>query len=339
MNLSMKLTYPAGGTNLPIVVLMHGFNEEAADFDAAALKRFPRYGAFCAFVDMRGRGSSSGTPDVSAREIYDIADAITYITTNYADIVDADNINLVGYSGGGGNAYAVAAKFPDLFNTVTAFFGISDYGHDVTDGWYQNGATAQSKTNMETWIGDNPTNVPNAYHARAHVLGVTNYTGGQLMIFHDEGDTSVPVVNSTNVTDAMDAAGLTNYADYITIAATSSYYRWSHGLPNYPANVIRAEPTFMDVITAGTHAAWTIPASGTVTVLGYIVTKRFTIWLRATGGSTYGLDAAATVVYDTTTDTYTITPLTTGGIDVTITQGAKTGSATNITAETAVVVA
>ena len=145
MDLTMKLSYPAGGTNLPIVVVMHGFSQAVSDFDTPAFKRFARYGAFCAFVEMRGRGASDGTPDVSAREIYDIVDAVTYITTTYADIVDADNINLVGYSGGGGNAYAVAAKFPDLFSTVTAFFGISDYGHDVTDGWYQNGATAGSK--------------------------------------------------------------------------------------------------------------------------------------------------------------------------------------------------
>ena len=337
MDLTMKLSYPAGGTNLPIVVVMHGFSQAVSDFDTPAFKRFARYGAFCAFVEMRGRGSSDGTPDVSAREIYDIVDAVTYIITTYADIVDADNINLVGYSGGGGNAYAVAAKFPDLFNTVTAFFGISDYGHDVTDGWYQNGATAGSKTSLETWIGDNPTNAPKSYHARAHVLGVTNYTGGYLWIFHDDQDTSVPIVNTTNVTDALDAAALTNYADSITTVASNP--RWTHSLPIAGAAVIRAETTFMPVIVAGTHAVWTIAASGTVTVLGYIVTKRFTIWLRATGGSTYGLDAAATVAYNTTTDTYTITPLTTGGIDVTITQGAKTGSATNITAETAVVVA
>lgn len=336
MNLSMKLSYPAGGTNLPIVIVMHGFAQSVADFDTPAFKRFARYGAFCAFVEMRGRGSSEGTPDVSAREIYDIVDAVTYITTNYSGVVDANNINLVGYSGGGGNAYAIAAKFPDLFNTVTVFFGVSDYGYDVTDGWYQNGATAGTKTSMETWIGGNPTGVPNSYHARAHVLGVTNYTGGYLWIFHDDQDTSVPIINMTNVTDALDAAALTNYADSIT--TTSSNPRWTHSLPIAGAAVIRAETTFMPVIVAGTHAAWTVATSGTVTVLGYIATKRFTIWLRATGGSTYGLDAAATVVYDTATDTYTITPLTTGGIDVTIAQGAKVGSGTNITGETSVVV-
>jgi hypothetical protein len=131
----------------------------------------------------------------------------------------------------------------------------------------------------------------------------------------------------------MDAAGLTNYTKSVTTIGSSP--RWLHGYPEDNADLIEAEATWIAKVKA--QAAWTIAASGTVTVIGYIVTKRFTIWLRSNGSTTYGLDAVATVVYNTATDTYTVTPLT-GAIDVTITQGAKSGSAVGITEATEIVV-
>jgi hypothetical protein len=205
---------------------------------------------------------------------------------------------------------------------------MSDYGHDATDGWYQNGAGVEHKANMESWIGDNPTNVPDAYHARAHVLGMTNYSGGHLFLLHDDDDNNVPVVNITNVKDVLDAAGLTNY----TVNRTDSgdTYRWVHGYPTSgtaTASLIVAEPIFINPIVDNTYSAWTIPASGTVTVCGYIKTKRFTIWLggltEAAAGA--GLNEVATVAYNTVTGEYTVNPLT-GNMDVFIKQGSMTAA-------------
>jgi len=111
---------------------------------------------------------------------------------------------------------------------------------------------------------------------------------------------------------------------------------YGHGYPATNPLLIPPEATFLrDAIS---RAVWEIPASGTVTVIGYIVTKRFSVWLNTHGTAITGIDAAATVVYNTEIDTYTVTPLTTGGVDVVITQGGKTGISTNISTETVITV-
>jgi len=335
MALKANIAYKSGKTGLPILVIMHGFSDTTTVFAATIKARFAYNNVFTLFVEMRGRNGSGGSQDCSAREIHDIYDAVEYVKTNYASIIDSNQVHLVGYSGGGGNAFACAAKFPDYFNTLTSFFGMSDYGHDAVDGWYQNGADAGHKTLMETWIGDNPTNVPDAYHARAHVLGIANYSGGHINMLQDDDDAVIPYVNITNVKDILDGAGLSNYTINRTTAANA--YRWIHGYPtsgSATASLIVAENIFINPIVAKTYPAWTIPATGTVTVCGYVITKRFSIWL---GGLTEaavgaGLDEIATVSYNTTTDQYTVTPLT-GNMDVYIKQGTKTANQ-SITEET-----
>jgi dienelactone hydrolase len=320
MTLSANATYQPHLTGQPILVVMHGFSGTSGSFTTATKERIAGYGVFALFVEMRGRDTSGGTADASAREIQDIIDAVEYVKTRYASIVDPDNVNIVGYSGGGGNALASAAKFPDYWNTVTSFFGMSDYGYDATDGWYQNGADAGHITSMQTWIGGTPAAVPDAYHARAHVLAITNYSGGHLWLFHDASDSSVPVVNSQNVADAMGSAALTNYTLNITTAADST--RWVHGYPNTgeQASLIEAEPTFITPIMSGTNPAWTVPASGTLKVAGYLVTKRFDLWL-GTGDNEFG-----EVTYNMTTRVFTITS-DTGAADYALTLKGQTPSA------------
>jgi pimeloyl-ACP methyl ester carboxylesterase len=330
------ITYPFnGGTSMPLVVLMHSYSTDYSQFATATRKRFAStYGnAFVVMPNMRGRGTSEGSKDSGGREIQDIIDAIAYIKANYGSLIDEDQTHIVGHSGGGGNALSCAARFPDTFNSITSCYGISDYGHDVTDGWYQNASQA-FKDVMDTQIGGSPVAVPDNYHARASVLAVANYTGGHLWLFADDEDAVVNVANSRRV----DALGLSNCTYSETGVGDSP--RWTHGVPNVGEadGIIQAEPTYMPPITSKTYPVWTVPASGTLAVVGWLTTKRFSIWVRANGSTPYGLDAAATVAYNTATDTYTVTPLS-GAIDVSITQGAKTGSATNITEATEIVVA
>jgi pimeloyl-ACP methyl ester carboxylesterase len=266
--------------------------------------------------DMRGRSGANGANDASGREIYDIYDALVAFRARYADYVDPDIAIIAGHSGGGANVLAACCKFPDTFAAAVDIYGIADYGRDPTNGWYQN--TGAYTSVIAAAVGDTPTNTPDAYYARDAVAAIHNYTGGKLVLLHDTGDTDVPYVNSTRIKAAMDAVGLTNYATSFTTVGDSP--RWTHASV-YPigANWAAAKAVFLPLIAGA--AAWTIPASGTVTVIGYIKTKRFSIWLN------YGLDAAATVVYDTVAGTYTVTPLTSNAVvAVTITQGAKSAS-------------
>lgn len=333
-NLFAAYKYPTGGTNLPIVVLMHGWRLETTEFSVMTMNRIASYGLFALAVGMRGRNGADGTKDASAREIFDIVDAVEQVRTNFASVVDPNKVAIVGYSGGGGNALAAACKCPDYWNVVVSHFGMSDYGRNDPNGWYYNnggGYTAE----IATAVGDTPSNVPNQYYARDATVAIPNFSGGKLRLYHDKADNTVPWVHSSRIAAAMDAAGLSNYVASYTQQGDA--VRWIHGDPDSSPDLITAEPAWSADILS--QAAWTVPASGTVTVIGYIKTKRFTIWLNANGTASLGIDAAATVAYNTATDTYTVTPLTTGGVDVAITQGTKTGSATNITGATVITVA
>lgn len=331
-NLYTKCAYCTTGTNLPIVLLMHGWTGDADSFAAATIQRFAHYGFFVVVPGMRGRNGADGSRDASAREIYDIYDALQWARTNYAAYVSEDKAAIVGYSGGGGNALAAACKFPDTWNCVVSFFGMSDYGRDAVDGWWANNGGVYT-VSIQNSVGGTPAVVPQNYYARDATAAITNYTGGHIYLFHDDADATVPIVHSERIGAIMLAAGMSNYTEDYTSAADP--VRWSHGYPTPGSDLVEAEPSFKDAIED--NAVWTIEPAGSVVVIGYIVTKRFTIWLRKNGTTSWGVSAAAEVSYDTVGLSYTVTPLTTP-IDVSITQGTRSGSVTNISGVTVIYV-
>lgn len=312
-----RYCYLSASTNMPIVILMHGFNGDYTAISDAVLQNVASYGLFAATVGMRGRSGRTGSQDASGREIHDIYDALTAIRTVHAARVNALDAAIVGYSGGGGNVLAALAKFPDTWLCGADHFGIADYGRDATDGWYVQSPGDQPT--LRTWIGGSPVAVPDNYYARDAVAAIANYSAGKLFLYHDSEDTAVPVVHSQRVAAAMAAAGRTNYTYSETTPASSP--RWTHGYPEAGSEIARTIPTWAAHVAARTTPTWTIPASGTIAVIGYIVTKRFSLWLGT------GQSEVATVAYNTATDQYTVTPLT-GSVTVTITQGAKTATQT-----------
>jgi pimeloyl-ACP methyl ester carboxylesterase len=303
-------------SRLPILILVHGWGGDGTSFDGDdTLTRMANYGFFVASVGMRGRNLADGSRDASGREIHDIYDLLAYVRATYPTIVSQDIACLYGLSGGGGNVLAAACKFPDAWNVVVSQFGMSDYGRDGTNGWYNN-ASSPYPAEIAASIGDTPTNVPDRYYARDATVAIQNYSGGYLYLYHDKQDTLVPWVHSNRIKLALDAAGLSNYSANFSDAGDSP--RWLHGYPKDVPDLKLAEPTWTATMLA--QADWTVPESGTVTVIGYIVTKRFSIWLNS------GVDSAATVVYDTAAGTYTVTPLTSNAVAVTITQGVLSAS-------------
>lgn len=300
LTLTATIAYPAGGVDLPVLAILHGFDQAASDFDIATVRRFAGYGLMAVFPDMRGRGAAQGARDIGGREIQDIVDAINYVLDAYPAETDATQIHIVGYSGGGGNTYSALSRYPDFFNSGTSFFGISDYAE-----WYEQGGNTEL---MDRWIGGSPAEHPDRYQARSSVSGIANYTGGRLWMFHDTDDIAVPITHTVKVMEALDAAHLTNYHARLTNHV--SWPRWMHALPNGNQPVIEAERIFIPPIVDKMYPAWTVPERGTLTVVGYVVTKRFEVWLRASGSDVWGLDAVAVVEYDTALGTYVVTPLT-----------------------------
>jgi pimeloyl-ACP methyl ester carboxylesterase len=298
-NLSLRVSYPVAGNSYPVLLLMHGFGGDASEYNVDTLARLAAYGLFVGAVGMRGRDSASGSRDSSGREIYDILDALTYIRANYASVIDANYAAIAGHSGGGGNALAAACKAPDTFVTVVSCYGMSDYGVNNPNGWYWNGG---SQATLQTQIGGTPVAVPNNYLARDATSAISNYTGGHLYLYHDSGDASVPIIHSQRIVTAMGAAGLSNYTANYT--GVSDNPRWLHAIPNGIAPIIQSEAIWARAIADKTYAVWTVPDTGTLKIIGYLVTKRFNLWLGD------GTGEAGQVVYNMTTRVFTITPTT-----------------------------
>ncbi|MCM3216353.1 prolyl oligopeptidase family serine peptidase [Niallia taxi] len=313
-NLYARIEYKDSGTKLPLVILMHGYVEQVSDIEDDVFTRYADEGAFVLAVGMRGRDGADGKKDASARELYDIYDAINYvIKDNYSDVIDAENISFVGYSGGGANGLGMAVKYPDLFDNIVAHFPISDYGYDNESGWWQQDTYPRDR--IEDYIGGTPDEVPNAYFSRAHALGIGNYSIGNLYLFEDEEDEAVSVKQTTDVVEQLEKLKMDNY--YVDITDKNDNPRWLHSLPQPDQPVINTEKVFMPDIVSHKHDNKGIATKGIFKVMGYIVTKDFEIWLGD------GTKEVADLAYDVSKKEYTVTPLT-GEMEVTIKQGGET---------------
>jgi pimeloyl-ACP methyl ester carboxylesterase len=224
------LAWPKGSTDrLPLLVLMHGFRGQARDFQDATLARFATSygkGVFVAAVSMRGRDGSPGTPDAGGAEIEDIRDAVLAIQREFASQVEPGNVHIAGYSGGGGNTMSAVARFPDLFRTATAFFGISDYAL-----WYTQANPDQRKFLMQ-WTGSTE-----AMGSRDVCSKLAAYPG-VLRLYHDREDNNVPVLHSER------ALGCRPWS-HANFSSAEDTLRWVHQNPNSDAPVRQAEREFL----------------------------------------------------------------------------------------------
>jgi pimeloyl-ACP methyl ester carboxylesterase len=282
-NLIAHIAWPADGRQLPVLVVMHGFRMQANSFKPDTYARLAA-NAFVIGVEMRGRGGAGGTPDAGGREVYDILDAVRTVLQRYPRETDPKQIHIVGYSGGGADAMACAARFPDTFNTVTSFFGIADYAE-----WFGQAAPDQRRALAE-WAKGTPKELEEAYKSRSPLFAITNYTGGYLRLYHDHADTNVPAVHSEQVAAVMKSAGLNNFAIHISESADA--VRWIHQAPNDKSPDIQAEKEWLPDVTGKRRAPWTVPLAGTLHLAGYLETKVFTFWLGD------GTEEAADLRYD-----------------------------------------
>jgi pimeloyl-ACP methyl ester carboxylesterase len=309
ITINYRYAFDKDVSNAPLLILMHGFSDSNTNFNQSAMERMAGYGFFVVAPNLRA------TKDASGREIHDIADCVANVRAKFPNFIHADRNVIAGYSGGGGNALNAACKFPDLWTTVISHFGMSDYGYNNPSGWWYQNAAFQAA--LEIRIGGTPAAVPENYRARNARDGIKNFSGGELFLLHDADDSSVNINQSQLLADAMDAFGMSNHTENYT--NSGSTFRWLHGYPNSNP-LAQAENVWYP--SALENPAWTIPATGTIRVIGYIVTKRFEIWLggltEAAAGA--GRTEVADVTYNTNTGEYEITPLT-GNMDVFIRQG------------------
>ncbi len=303
--LKATLVYPTGKTNLPVLICLHGYHDNVAGLDGPVvsnLDRWARLGYFIIAPEMRGNNGSGGTWDDGGREIQDIYDAYQYVVTNYSASIVANRVSVLGFSGGGGYGYLLACRYPDLFQSVTSFFGISDWGTDPTYGWYQE--QSDRRAGLETAIGGTPGAKPDEYASRYSKSVVAINHQGLLSMFHDADDSIVLVDQSQRVLAEYVSLGRGDH--FYSETNSGSTYRWTHGYPNDSLNNLNhAEPFWKN--GPKTRPIKTIATSGTLKVLGMLKTKLFTVYMNDGSYLNSGRSRFGTLVYDTVGNSYQVT--------------------------------
>lgn len=300
LDLKAEVNYEGTGTNMPIMVVMHQFSQSSGNFAdyRANAQRLRDAGFFVITVAMRGRDGSDGVRDTGGLEIYDIYDAVEYVKTQYAGVVAADNVSITGYSGGGGNVMSAVTKFPDYFRAASSFFGMSDYGYDATDGWYNNGASSSHKSIMNADIGNPNTGgaaVLDRYMARASNLASMNNPYTEIHLFVNANETTSPVINDTSYKANAEAQAATEGEfDNITVhvGQSGTYHDfngdginqaneqqyWPHQAPTADQQAA-AEQWYLSRLLNGEITAPVLNSSDTLFVAGYVKTKPFEMWV------------------------------------------------------------
>lgn len=231
-------------------------------------------------VDMRGRAFSDGKPDCNGYELYDIIDAIEYVKKNYSEyLLSTDVVYFEAGSGGGGNAYALAGKFPDYFAAIVALCGMSDYLL-----WYKNDKVGEFRDELDVWIGS-PENTT-AYASRSGITMVKNLCT-PISIAHGKQDIRVPCYHARNYIDAVNKIGKGNLINYWEIPDVGGADHWTNGTPEFFKKLDKFRKDNLVCHTTPVN----IPEKGEMTVCGYLVTKHFSVFLNS-------VDDVATLSYD-----------------------------------------
>ncbi|MBE6685177.1 MAG: hypothetical protein E7592_05960 [Ruminococcaceae bacterium] len=241
-------------------------------------------------VDMRGRALSDGKADCNGFEIYDVIDACEYVKKHYAEYIsDPEVVYFEGGSGGGGNAYALAAKFPDYFAAITSMCGPSDYAV-----WYDNDPIGEFQDELSVWIGERGEKgaYNEAYASRSGIYGVKNLCS-PMVIIHGETDERVPVYHARNYMKEVERQGKTDLVKYTELRGIGGFEHWQ--------NATEADMQLIDRLSKENREKHQKPVEiarkGRMAVLGYLVTKHFSVFCES-------LDTVAEIIYDLDADTF-----------------------------------
>jgi dienelactone hydrolase len=311
--LQAEFNFDDSVTNAPIAVIMHQYSASSGNFSTyrANATRLRDLGFFTIMPAMRGRDGSDGTRDTGGLEIHDILDAVEAAKELYPDLVDPDYVYITGYSGGGGNTMSSITKFPDYWNAAAAFFGMSDYGYDSSNGWYFNGAGSNHQSTMNSDIG-NPTSddplIADRYYARASNLASKNNPYAEIHFFVNANETTCPPINDQSYQDnAVAAASFAGEFDNITVhTGYSDLYEdfnedgidtaderqyWEHSTQDANEQSA-AESWFIDRMATKQIPTPVLNETDELQVAGYVKTKPFALYLGD------GQNAVATLNYN-----------------------------------------
>ncbi|HLL89393.1 MAG TPA: prolyl oligopeptidase family serine peptidase [Tepidisphaeraceae bacterium] len=302
LDLTFEANYLSAVANAPIMVVMHQYSGTTGLFtqvrDNAQLLRDK--GFFVVSVAMRGCEGSDGVRDSGGVEVHDIYDAVQHVKSHYADRVDPTNVAITGYSGGGGNVMSALTKFPDYFRAGAAYFGMSDYGYDAANGWYNNGADvgAMRTAQLNADVGNRNTGgaaVVDRYMARASNLASKNNPYSRIHLFVNEDEAISPPWNSTSYrSNAVAGSAFPGEFDNVRVhlGRAGTYQDFNGNGTNDPDEQQywpHQDPTlnqqwagdrwYANGLLSGSLQQPTLNAADELFVAGYVRTKRFALWL------------------------------------------------------------
>lgn len=137
--------------------------------------------------------------DWGGAEQGDIATVAEHVIENY-EWIDEDRIVMYGRSFGGYSAYWQAVQYPDLYDAVISWVGLSD----LVD-MYEN-TMPHFKTELMVKNLGHPEENEALYEERSPITHVEN-VDSPLLILHGVGDSRVPVSQARLMDDALEEAG------------------------------------------------------------------------------------------------------------------------------------
>ena len=260
----------------PIMLVMHSYAGDKSQ-QVSRGEYFARKGFVAIMPDMRGRDDSAGERDDGGVEIMDIYDAYVETCKKYPSEADPDNVNIVGFSGGGGNVFSVVTKFPDLINVAGAYFGISDYGY-----W-----SRVNKHFAILHLGGGENEKSDRELARNSLNAVQNNPLTYIHMFWDEKEYICPGYFNTEYNRRAKKMGYTN--TFLHCSKEHDKFRYIHGKMSWP--------TFINSLTfiipqAKIKRNLKLNKTGKLIVPGFVKTRQFEIFLGK------GNNAVAEVTYD-----------------------------------------
>jgi len=275
LTLAMRVLKPAKPSY--ILAGTHGWHMSIPEFEEYAE---PQSEYLQIQVDMRGRAFSDGTPDCNGLELFDVVDAIEYVKERYRDlIIDPEVVFFQAGSGGGGNAFAIAGKFPDYFAHIVTMTAMSDYAL-----WYRNDAVGEFRDELDVWIGDISNQM--AYDSRSGLTLVENLCTPMALV-HGDGDIRVPEYHTAIYIDRAKALGKRELLTYLKLPGVGGADHFSNITPVVMDSVKR----FCNSERKKHMVPVRIPRRGSMLVGGYLVTKDFSVILN-------NIDKVARIDYD-----------------------------------------
>ena len=284
------VAYRPDGKPKPVLVAMHGYGEPILRHGGrrmeGAVRHYARQGLVAVAPDLRGREESAGQRDDGGAEVMDIYDAVQAVLRTLQGEADPQNVNIIGWSGGGGNVFSAVTRMPDLFSHAAAFYGVTDYGH-----W----AETTFKGVVQPNVGGEPAEVPDRYTARNSLLGVHNNAYTRFQFFWDEKETICPAWMDREYRRLAQDLGYDNITAHESLS--SGPFRWLHeGMDK--ASAAEAERLTLPLFLGKAAPTPQIRPRGTFMVLGYLLTKRFHVLFG------HGNDAAADLDYELADSAY-----------------------------------